>query len=419
MSSPLAIAATTATLRRLLEAGLNGTSIPIVTLPPDRAKTAPESEENGWLNLFLYHTQLNGAWRNQPLPGQVKPLENGQPPLALDLFYLVTAYDHLEGETPTDAHELLGRAMSTLHDHPLLGRNEIAAALAGTGLEDQLERVRITPHPLSVEELSKLWVIFQTEYRISAAYQVAVVLIDSSNSSRAALPVLRRGQEDRGVAAQPDLVSPFPAIQSVELPPRMRNAELNTLLTVTGHHLDGNPVEARVTHLRWQDSVPLAIEPNPTADRVQTRVPNQPAAFPAGLYRLASRVTRPGEAFHRETNELIFALAPEITNDPAVNPVQVVRNADDVTIDLDCRPAVLPAQRASLLLGGREIPAQDRAVDSTHLQFVADTRAEHDRIAPGDYFLRLRVDGVDSEIILYQANPPVASFNPRFRVRVP
>jgi len=419
MSNPLAIAATTATLRRLLESGLDGASIPVVTLPPDRAKTAPESEENGWLNLFLYNTQLNGAWRNQPLPGQVRPGENGQPPLALDLFYLITAYDHPSGETPVDAHELLGRAMSTLHDHPLLGRKEIADALAGTGLEDQIERVRITPHPLSVDELSKLWVIFQTEYRISAVYQVAVVLIDSNNSSRAALPVLKRGREDRGVAAQADLIPPFPAIESIELPPRMRNAELNTLLTVAGHHLDGNPVEARVTHLRWKDPVSLAVEPNPTAFKVQTRVPNQPAVFPAGLYRLTIRVTKPGETFHRETNELIFAVAPEITNDPVASPVQVVRNTDDVTIELDCRPSVLPAQRVSLLLGGREVPAQDRENVSTHLQFIASTRAEHDRIEAGDYFLRLRIDGVDSEIITYQGDPPVPSFNPRFRVNVP
>ena len=45
---------------------------------------------------------------------------------------------------------------------------------------EQIERVRITPQPLSVDELSKLWTAFQTHFRISAAYQVSVVLIEST-----------------------------------------------------------------------------------------------------------------------------------------------------------------------------------------------------------------------------------------------
>src|SRR5207245_2354500 len=97
--------------------------------------------------------------------------------LALSLNYVITAYG--EDDEDTRSHRILGRAMHVLNDFPLLGPTEIA----------QAERVRITPLALSTEEISKLWMIFQTQYRISAAYQVSVVLIESSRGVKAAPPV--------------------------------------------------------------------------------------------------------------------------------------------------------------------------------------------------------------------------------------
>ena len=63
--------------------------------------------------------------------------------------------------------------MGVLHDHPLLGAEEINGALPESDLDQQVERVRITPQPMSVEEMSKLWTTFQTQYRMSAAYQAS------------------------------------------------------------------------------------------------------------------------------------------------------------------------------------------------------------------------------------------------------
>ena len=74
--------------------------------------------------------------------------------------------------------------MGILHDHPLLGAAEIEAALAESNLDQQVERIRITPQPLTLEEMSKLWTTFQTQYRISAAYQACVVLIESERARR-------------------------------------------------------------------------------------------------------------------------------------------------------------------------------------------------------------------------------------------
>ena len=58
-----------------------------------------------------------------------------------------------------EPQRLLGAVVTTLHAQPLLSSQNIAGAvktfafLAGSGLENQVERVRFTPTALSLEEL--------------------------------------------------------------------------------------------------------------------------------------------------------------------------------------------------------------------------------------------------------------------------
>jgi Pvc16 N-terminal domain len=133
MSNPLAIAATTATLRSLLDAQIPKavTDIPnsfnVTTLSPDVAAKEYSDEKIG-LNLFLYQTVANAAWRNMDAPVSVRPGETGLPPLALNLHYIITAYAKDDAALGNVSQRILGAAMSVLHDHPLLGREEIEAA---------------------------------------------------------------------------------------------------------------------------------------------------------------------------------------------------------------------------------------------------------------------------------------------------
>src|SRR5687768_9928074 len=123
MSNALAIAAVTSTMRFLLEnaiqpdSALSGTLV--TTKPPDKARG---TNTGGQLNLFLYQPQPHASFRNSEIPHRATPGETGVPPLALNLFYLATAYGE---EQRTDeevmSHHLLGMAMRVLHDHPLLG----------------------------------------------------------------------------------------------------------------------------------------------------------------------------------------------------------------------------------------------------------------------------------------------------------
>jgi len=394
MSNSLAIAAVTATLRNLLfqgvnaDADLSGTAV--TTRPPDKARGG--NDNGNQINLFLYQTSPNAALRNADMPRQVKPGEIGQPPLALNLYYFMTAY----GANDDDilGHHLLGRAMSVLHDHPLLGSDEIRNALAGNDLYSQLERVRITLQPLPLDDLSKLWTTFQTQYRITAAYQVAVVLIESERPLKAALPVLTRGPGDKGVAAQPDLTPPFPMIETVLPPNTQPSARQGDRLTISGHHLDGTSVRLLFNNARLPQPIELTQLQSNTATEIQVVLPDAaidpqaPASWPVGVY-MVSAVIGQVDAPDRTTNEVPFALAPRITIPASIN-----RDGNgDATLNLTSSPEIWPEQRVALLLGDREVVAQPHLSQTDSLAFVITAAT------PGEFFVRLRVDGVDSLLI--------------------
>lgn len=299
MSNALAINAVTATLRNLLDKVTTDLPDTAVTAKPlDKAR---DNESLNQVNLFLYRTMANAAWRNMDMAPQVKPGETGQQPMALDLFYLLTVY----GKDNNDmlAHRVLGQAMSILYDHPVLGRTEVRDALAGNDLHEQVERVRIIPYDLSLEDLFKLWSAFHSGYRLSVAYQVSVVLIESRRPVRIPLPVLTRQ-----VTANPRLsppAPPFPVIQSVLLPhPQQLNATLGDTLTIQGHHLTGDVVNVQFTTPRLDTPIDVSPEAGGMETALQVQLPNDAAAhaaWPAGSYQVAVVVTPSGQPTQTRT----------------------------------------------------------------------------------------------------------------------
>jgi len=405
VSNSLAISAVTATLRDLLTQGIHADAelvdAEISTAPLDKT---PKDEALPQVNLFLYGASPNTGWMNGD-PPSARPGEESRPALALDLHYLVTVFGKADDDVV--AHRLLGRTMRILHDHPLLGRDEIRNALDGNDLGDQVERVRITPQPLTLDEMSKLWTSFQREYRMSTAYHVSVVLIESDRPARTPLPVLTRGEADLGVEVVPEPTPPYPALERAEPPDGQEAARLDERIRFAGHHLEGASVVALLANLRIETPVPLTAEAGGTPHEFLARLPADPAALPAGLYAATAVVAQAGEP-ERRTNDVPLAVAPELLT---VAPSPAARNpAGDVTLTVTCRPDVLPAQRASLLLGSREVPAEDHDTSTGTLTFVV-----HDA-APGEHWLRLRVDGVDSLLVDRTVSPAV--FDPTQRLTI-
>jgi hypothetical protein len=398
MSSSLAIAAVTATLRKILEDSVSAVSGAVAsTQPPDKVTTT------NLVNLFLYHTVINAAWRNREIPRQVKPGETGQPPLALNLYYLLTAYGQGDDSQTVDGHRLLGLAMRGLHDNPVLSSAEINAAFPDGDLDNQIEHVRITPQPMSLDEMSKLWTTFQAKYRISTAYEVSVVLIESARPSRTPLPVLKRGEDDRGVDAQGNLTPPFPTLEGIAFAnERQPSAQLGDTLILRGHHLDGDSLTARFSNPRLNNPLeivlPAPITTTDTTDILVT-LPVAGTSWVAGYYTVSLGINRSSDPANptRTTNELSFSIAPRLT----IPPLEQTHAAGNFTLTLTCSPEVRPEQRLSLLFGSREVSAPTLTTPTASLAF------ELTNVAAGEYLVRLRVDGVDSLLVKYDETPPV------------
>ena len=352
MSNSLAIAAVTKTLRNIIDTGirdeLGGGSV--TTRPPDKARENGESSNQ--INIFLYQTLPNAALRNQDIPSRVKPGETGKFPLALNLYYLITAY----GQNNDDilGHRILGTAMRVLHDAAILKPEDIKNALPESNLHQQIERIRLTPVFLSLEDVSKLWTTFQTQYRISAAYEVSVILIDSSLTVKAPLPVLTRGSEDKGVTAQADLTPPFPTLETLQLPNRQFSVRLGEEIFIKGHNLNSDDGRALVLLKNKNLDIPFEVElqQQSSATQINIQIPNQPADLPAGFYTVAVKLRREGK--EQITNALPFSLAPKI--EP--NTITI----DNQRLTLRCNPQVWPNQEISLLLGDRQLlPVDSRS----------------------------------------------------------
>lgn len=443
MSSALAIASVTAVLKDLLDnavidhslSATVGGPVTVTAQSPGQIKPNDEGVVSRQLNLFLYHVTTNTGWSNLGLPSRdSRGNRITNPPLALDLYYLLTAY----GKEDFEAEILLGYAMQRFHETPVLTRDAIRAALAQPGgpvsgagllpsalgalsasdLAEQVEQVKLTPHPLNLEEVSKLWSAFQTNYRPSVAYHISVVLLQTEGGVRSPLPVLRRGSEDRGVTVQPDTNSPFPAIFSVEPTTGQLAAVLGGELVVKGQRLDAGTLAVVVRNPRLAAPLELTPLPGATAGEVRARLelnpPTDPATFVSGVYTLSLVINR-GTPQERTTNEVPFALAPRLPVPPAPGDppsIEAARATDGtVTVTVRCRPDVLPTQRATLVVGESEAPAQPHAARTNTLSF------RFRELPAGEYHVRLRVDGVESLLVDRLASPP--AFNATQKVTVP
>ncbi|HKI06202.1 MAG TPA: DUF4255 domain-containing protein [Thermoanaerobaculia bacterium] len=411
MSNALSIAAATATLRQVL---ISGGMSKVTLLPPDAA--GQNVPPGGQVNLFLYETETDAAWRNQDLPGRVKPGEAGRPPLPLMLYYLLTAYS---GE-PEDlhGHVLLGQAMRILHDHPVLSRADIQSAadgnppgtgsVPGSDLHEQAEHLRITLQPLPLEETSKLWTAFQAPYRLSAAYQVSVVLIESQRGMRAPLPVLTRGKDDRGATV---LTGSQPLLDEVRPVLRLPAVRLGEDLFLRGQHLAGGTVAVAFQGPRGTGPFAPKELPAIADGEIVARLPSPDdlpgpvkATWPAGIYTAQVISSRTGEP-DRTSSEIPFALAPRVLSvAPATAP------GPNVMVTVKCTPEVRPEQRVALLFGEREVPAPPHPTQRDTFSFNLT------KLVAGEYLVRLRVDGVDSIPVDLTASPPAFAADQKVKV---
>ena len=437
MSTALAIASVTHVLKDLLNNGLIdhdvtgaiGGNVTVTALPPDRIDTSSASQQSQ-LNLFMYHVTPNQDWRNAGLPSRDQRGERlSNPPLALNLHYLLTSY----GANELHTEILLGYGMQLLHETPVLARDAVRRALAppltvpGGGLPpelqalstselaEQIEQIKITPESLNTEEISKLWAAFQAKYRPTSAYQAAVVLIESQKSTKSALPV--RARKVYVVPfRQPIIKKIMSQVKSgdpiVEDQPILAGYNL----VIVGRQLQGDELLVKVG----------GIEVTPATQDISDKriIFPIPAALQAGVQgvQIIHRILMGSpEELHRgvESNVAAFVLSPRIEAINITNVQGTGNNPRSADLELTVKPAVRETQRVVLILNEFNSTPLSPPVTSPPLSYsfnappmallsppgpTENLTIPIKGVEAGDYLVRVQVDGAESPLGTDSAN---------------
>lgn len=178
MSDYRAIQGVSTTLKALIEDRIQ-MKIKVTIAPPD---VSIDGIDGTRVNLFLYRVSENGSLKNQEIPGVGYPRDYGHPPLSLDLHYLLTVLGVNDSDEST-AQQVLGDVMRILHDYSIITDNlhkkQSDVKILDASLQGQFEKIRITQAPISLEDITKVWTALTKPYRLSVAYNVSVVQIES------------------------------------------------------------------------------------------------------------------------------------------------------------------------------------------------------------------------------------------------
>jgi Pvc16 N-terminal domain len=402
VSNSLAIAAVTSTLRYVLDRSLESNRVgqvggaSVTTLHPGNLATSDVAGSAG-INVFCFLATPNHAWNLDDLPTRRGDgTLTARPVAAVDLHYLVTCYGD---DTRLEPQRLLGRVAVALKTTSVLTRDVVAAALdlyagdtdtaflADADLADEVELVKLSPVPLSLEEMSKLWGVLDAPYLLSQTYLATVVLVSADVAPTSALPVLQRSIG----------VSPYapPRVDAVVTEPADQPVTTGTTLLVTGSGL----VPAVAATVRVVVG-PAELDPQPggRADAVRVVVGE---AVPAGLHAVGVRHRSPaGPAGTPPARVTATSNSVPVL----VRPVVTVGAVDATAVTLAVAPPLQAGQRASVLLSRLDDAAPDATgaltvvlppVSSAQAP-LAEVRLSRADLPSGNWLVRVQVDGVQS-----------------------
>jgi hypothetical protein len=416
MSTALGIASVTQILKNLLNDGVidndvsgNIGNIQVSSLAPSQVEGQSEKIPTQ-LNIFLYRVSHNTGWNNAGYPSRNA---NGDllsnPPLALDLHYLLTAY----GESELHAEILLGYGMQWLHEHPVLDRAQIKSwlrnitdggslhsdlmKLATSGLADQIEQIKITPEPLNTEEMSKLWTAFQAKYRPCTAYLASVVLIESEKPIRSTLPV-----KERKLYVIPFRQPVIEKILSQELPngPIRENQPVlvGHILILQGRQLKSENVIIRINGQDYSNLAKISDT------QISFELPDTIKAGVQGV-QVIHRIEMGNPPEYREaaaSNLQAFVLSPQINK----LTIQNLTKESTAEITLTIHPPFQKGQQVSLVLSDPPTPStlgQTYVVPIPEEIMLKSLDGEASgypvpEMKNGTYLARVRVDGAESPL---------------------
>lgn len=136
-----------------------------------------ETNDDVRLSLFLYQVLENIHLKNREM--LIKdPTTLVFPPIALDLYYMLTSYPSGVQditERTKEEHSILGRVIQILNDNAILKGSVLKGGLSMNGYD-----LHITLSPLSLDDMTKMWTTFPGKtFRSSICCLVTPVIIDT------------------------------------------------------------------------------------------------------------------------------------------------------------------------------------------------------------------------------------------------
>jgi Pvc16 N-terminal domain len=408
MSNVLSISAVTAVFKDLLENGLVSDAIVssmgdvvVTALPPDRVSV--EADERPQLNLFLYQISpnRNADWSvntADKLYARSPTNRTATPPLALDLYYLLTAY----GAKDFQAELLLGYAINLLYKIPMLNGDRIETALTNATkvssanvfsqslsaistaeLAQNLGQLKISSEFLSLDEMSRLWSLFQTHYRPSTAYRVSMVAMPERQEYQAA------GTKS---SARWRSLSSGESIPQIDRVTSMGDRSITTdnILLIRGRDLRGE-----ITRIRLDKKEIVLSTQDVTPTQISCKIPLHLAAGVQEIQVLHSSIESPD--LYIESNLASFVLHPQIAATVTKIDGQD-RDVRSVEITVKFNPQVNRSQQVILLLyqvsNLQEIAYR---VIAKSIDTATDLLTFNlSNISPGNYLVQAKVDGAES-----------------------
>jgi hypothetical protein len=410
------LSAVTDKLLKLVTGGWNGAplwnaegirpfNVNVTGLSPDAARP----EQGAQLSLYLYHLDENNAteslfWTTQSQTAGGPPLM--YQPLALDLYYLLSAYSL---DSYIQEQQAMSIAMRVFHENPIV---------SGAGPDGLPWELTLSLERRSYDELSRLWQATTSSLRLSAVYRAAVLLIQPEQLPGPPPPVaLVNLSVEPGVAARvPQLLgtqrevtytTPGGAVTFVQDPATIA-AGGNVLLVGTGLNtitqerliLTGpSPASTETDVTAWLNppSQPAPATLRTVSLPAATGVPPAGAPTP-GRYSVRLEGTATIGTFG--THEVPLSIAPGVSaaGGPVVHatPSYPVTGTGFAATGTEVLLGTIPLQQAGAGAPGAGQFSVDAAGTTLTLQPPAG-------LSPGNYQIRVRVAGIEADPALWLA----------------
>lgn len=417
MSDFRALAGVSATLQALLRdrmelpagVALNQLLITISTPHAENAQNQQPATESPRVNLFMYQVTENGYLKNQDLRASAGAY--GSPPLSLNAHYLITGYGATqEANSPfvneSLAQQLLGSAMRVLHDFSAITDSLVTVrAPAGqtilhASLRREFEKIKICLDPLSLEDLTKVWTSLTIPYRLSAAYSVSVVQIESRRQRRfpqlVGEPINAAGPMITVVPLQTPYIASLRVVRQGDPEARERSApyaRIGDTLVIYGQNLSGGTVSVSI------NGTQIRVPPV-SAQEIRLDIPDASYVFDGANVPIpADQRLQPGvqvvevvttppnlPTVSARSNQAIMMLTPHI---------ETIAGAGS-TLTITGTRLFAPDMEGETLVGQVLFPADayNAGSSDTEIELTLPDMAQIG--PPGTYPVRVRVNGAES-----------------------